>query len=161
MNKIHLAVALGGMALAGIATVQTFPSLIPGLSPPGLPPSDPANRALVAQGRDLYATQCAQCHGARLEGEDPDWKRRKDNGLLYAPPHDVSGHTWHHPDGVLIAIMRDGGQVNAPPGFTSGMPAFGETLGDTKLGAILAFIKSTWPKDARARQAAISQGPGQ
>jgi mono/diheme cytochrome c family protein len=156
MNKTILATALGGLALAGMAT-----ALLTSFSASDLPPSDPTDRTLVAQGRGLYTTNCAQCHGARLEGEDPDWKRRKETGVLYAPPHDVSGHTWHHPDSLLIAIMRDGGQAQAPADFVSGMPAFGETLRDADLGAILAFIKSTWPKEVRARQAAISQGATQ
>ena len=53
--------------------------------------------AQVARGEALYAKHCASCHGANLEGQ-PDWKKRLANGRLPAPPHDMTGHTWHHPD---------------------------------------------------------------
>jgi mono/diheme cytochrome c family protein len=149
------AMALGGLALAvgGVLALSSATSS-------SLPPSDPTDRALVAQGRPLYAAQCAQCHGVDLRGEDPNWRRRKDNGQLYAPPHDVTGHTWHHTDSVLISVIREGGQAGAPPDVVSGMPAFGEILSDTEIGAVLAFIKSSWPAEARSRQAAITQQAG-
>lgn len=35
------------------------------------------------------------------------------------------------------------------------MPAFGETLSHREIYAILAYIKSRWPTEVRARQARI------
>lgn len=61
----------------------------------------PDDSALVADGRKLYDQACASCHGAMLEGQ-PNWRQRKADGRLPAPPHDPSGHTWHHPDAVLL-----------------------------------------------------------
>jgi hypothetical protein len=57
-----------------------------------------------------------------------------------APPHDASGHTWHHPDDVLFEITRKGISAFAPPGYESDMPAFGD-LGDAEIWAVLAFIR--------------------
>jgi mono/diheme cytochrome c family protein len=37
------------------------------------------------------------------------------------------------------------------------MPAFGQTLSDEKIWAVLAFIKSRWPEETRARQAEITR----
>ena len=34
--------------------------------------------------------------------------RRLPSGRVPAPPHDASGHTWHHPDGVLFRIVKEG-----------------------------------------------------
>jgi hypothetical protein len=45
--------------------------------------------------------------GANLEGQ-PNWKERQANGRLPAPPHDASGHTWHHPDAQLFGITKQG-----------------------------------------------------
>ena len=105
-------------------------------------------------GKELYAENCASCHGANLEGQ-PDWKRRLDNGRMPAPPHDASGHTWHHSDQDLLVIVRDGlGAI--VPGYESDMPAFGDTLTDEDIGAILAFIKSTWPEREREFQAQVT-----
>lgn len=118
--------------------------------------ADPNDPVLVAAGQAVYAAQCAACHGAKLEGQ-PNWKTPNADGSLPAPPHDASGHTWHHPDAVLFRIARLGGQAVAPPGFVSGMPAFGDTLNDREIRAVLAFIKSTWPGDIRVRQEAIDR----
>lgn len=113
--------------------------------------ADPDDPALVALGADVYAEHCASCHGAELEGES-DWQRFLPDGGLPAPPHDASGHTWHHPDVLLFGITKFGGQALAPAGFKSNMPAFGERLDDREIWAVLAFIKSRWPAEIRAAQ---------
>ena len=51
-------------------------------------------------GRALYEQHCAACHGANLEGQ-PDWRSPDESGLYPAPPHDETGHTWHHDDAML------------------------------------------------------------
>lgn len=105
----------------------------------------------VAQGRALYAEYCAACHGANLEGQ-PNWKERLPSGRLPAPPHDETGHTWHHSDRQLIAITKHGPGALVP-GYESDMPGFAEVLTDAEIEAVLAFIKSTWPERERAFQA--------
>jgi len=117
----------------------------------GRTPPDPAPVSL-AQGRELYAQHCASCHGANLEGQ-PGWRQRRPDGRLPAPPHDASGHTWHHPDAQLFLLTKRG-PAALVPGYQSDMPAFEGILDDAQIGAVLAFIKSTWPSDIRARQEA-------
>lgn len=108
-----------------------------------------------ALGRTLYAAHCASCHGAKLEGQ-PDWQTPKPDGRLPAPPHDATGHTWHHSDQVLFEITRRGMSAVAP-GHMSDMPAFENILSDDEIHAILAFIKSTWPAKERRYQQLRSQ----
>ncbi len=108
------------------------------------------DHARNAQGRALYAQHCASCHGARLEGQ-PDWRRPKPDGRLPAPPHDASGHTWHHSDAELFRMTKYG-MAAVVPGHESDMPAFGAVLSDAQIVAVLAFIKSTWPAKERAHQ---------
>lgn len=117
--------------------------------------ADPTDAAQVASGKVLYAEQCASCHGTRLEGQT-NWQSRKADGRLPAPPHDATGHTWHHPDEDLFKITRQGIAAFAPPGYSSDMPAFGGKLSDADIWAVLAFIKSSWPEDVRRRHAAMS-----
>ena len=62
---------------------------------------------VLAEGRQIYAGQCASCHGVGLEGQ-PDWRSPLPSGRLPAPPHDANGHTWHHPDDVLFRIVKEG-----------------------------------------------------
>lgn len=111
----------------------------------------------ILKGQKLYMDHCAQCHGANLEGETPDWRKRKADGTLPAPPHDATGHTWHHSDSVLFVITKHGGQAVAPPSFKSAMPGFGDQLSDAEIRSILAYIKSRWPKPEWDRQRMITE----
>jgi mono/diheme cytochrome c family protein len=124
------------------------------------PDADPDNKIQVAIGEGIYADNCARCHGANLEGES-NWMVRKPTGRLPAPPHDASGHTWHHPDEQLFGIVKNGLESYAPPGYVSDMPAFGPTLSDNEIWAVLAFIKSSWPQQIRDRQNAVTKNAGQ
>ena len=102
------------------------------------PPAD------LALGKSIYAQHCAVCHGAKLEGQ-PDWQRKLPNGRFPAPPHDDSGHTWHHPDQVLFDITKHGlVPPYAPKGYESDMPAFAGKLSDEEIRAVLAYIGSHW-----------------
>jgi mono/diheme cytochrome c family protein len=112
--------------------------------------ADPTNAALVAAGRQIYDTRCASCHGAYLEGQ-PGWQQPGPNGVLIATPLDEAGPSPQRTDQWLFAIVKDGGQPVAPPGTTSGMPAFGG-LDDEQIWAVLSYIKSTWPQDIRDAQ---------
>ncbi len=106
--------------------------------------------AQIAMGRGLYLKHCAACHGANLEGQ-PNWQERLANGRMPAPPHDASGHTWHHSDDVVFRITKEG--VSAVvPGYESDMPAFKRILSDEEIRAVLAFIKSRWPERERNYQ---------
>jgi S-disulfanyl-L-cysteine oxidoreductase SoxD len=107
-------------------------------------PAGPGNPAQLALGAKVYAQHCAVCHGAKLQGQ-PNWRARLPNGRLPAPPHDESGHTWHHTDAVLFAITKNGlVPPYAPKGYESDMPAFGGKLSDGEIRAVLAFIESHW-----------------
>lgn len=118
--------------------------------------ADASAPSTIALGSKVYAQQCAVCHGPNLEGQ-PNWRSRLADGRLPAPPHDETGHTWHHPDAVLFDVTKYGGAKNAPPGFVSGMPAFGDKLTDREIRAVLAYIKSRWPEPVRQRQARIDR----
>ena len=110
-----------------------------------------AESAQIAAGRELYSVHCASCHGTDLQGQ-PDWQTRSPRGRLPAPPHDASGHTWHHGDDQLFTIVKKG--VSAiVPNYESDMPAFEGVLSDDEIRAVLDYIKSTWPDRERALQA--------
>jgi mono/diheme cytochrome c family protein len=113
--------------------------------------ANPNNPQAVALGRQVYAAQCANCHGPNLEGQ-PNWRQALPTGGLPAPPHDETGHTWHHNDQSLFTTVKYGGQATAPPGFKSNMPAFAGVLSDEEIYASLAYIKSTWSPDIQAAQ---------
>ncbi len=117
---------------------------------------DPADAAMVAAGKEIYGRTCAVCHGTDLKGQ-PNWRTRGPDGLLPAPPHDETGHTWHHGDGQLFELMREGIAALAPPGYRTSMPPYKGVLSDSDIVAVLAYIKSTWPAHIRAQQADITR----
>ena len=117
---------------------------------------DPGDRQLVQRGAEVYRAQCASCHGAELEGQ-PDWKRRRSNGRLPAPPHDESGHTHHHADELLMRLTKMGPAVVAGDSYQSDMPAYAGILGDADIRAVLSYIKSTWPPEVQRRHDALNE----
>jgi len=127
------------------------------------PRADPRDTSKVSAGAKIYAQHCAACHGAKLEGQ-ANWRARLPNGRLPAPPHDESGHTWHHPDSVLFGITKRGlAPPYAPPDYQSDMPGFGGKLSDDEIWAVLAYIKSHWTSrdvlDARAEMTGNAKRP--
>jgi mono/diheme cytochrome c family protein len=120
------------------------------------PRIDAGDARQVAAGGAIYRTQCASCHGASLEGQ-PNWRSPLPTGRLPAPPHDESGHTWHHPDDVLVRIVKEGPEFYATLGVQTDMPGFQNTLSDQDIAAVISYIKSRWPPAIRARQAQMNR----
>ncbi|WP_299821771.1 cytochrome c [uncultured Jannaschia sp.] len=149
--------AAGG-ALVAVAALAALASLAQDAGPEPAEElaflGEPVTAEQLRLGQDVYAANCAACHGADLEGQ-PDWRRRLEDGRAPAPPHDESGHTWHHSDRNLFTITKLGiGAI--VPGYASDMPAFGDVLSDAEIAAALAYIKSTWPARQRGFQAEVT-----
>jgi mono/diheme cytochrome c family protein len=122
------------------------PRVLEGFAPVDIPPPPDLDPGAVERGEALYGRHCATCHGADLGGE-AGWKEQNEDGTWKPPPHDDSGHTWHHPDSLLIEIVRDGG------GFAgSRMPGFESVLDNDQIDDILAFLKSGWGEEERTFQ---------
>lgn len=116
----------------------------------------PDDSQVLRVGARIYAQQCAACHGAKGEGQ-PHWRDRELDGLLPAPPHDPSGHTWHHPDEQLFAITKQGlAQLINQPDYRTAMPIYGGVLSDDEIVAVLSWIKAQWPPEIRRRHDEIN-----
>ena len=101
------------------------------------------DRAVVDVGKAIYAENCASCHGVVLEGQ-ANWRQRDAEGYLPAPPHDESGHTWHHPDSYLFLMTKYGIEEMIGKSYPNNMPVFEDKLTDDEIIAALSYIKSTW-----------------
>ena len=111
----------------------------------------PDDDSVVSLGVEVYAQNCASCHGANLEGEK-EWQGRDEDGRLRAPPHDATGHTWHHDGELLFRLTKYGpAEVIGDPSYASNMPAYEDILSDAEIIAVLSYFKSTWPPHIRAR----------
>lgn len=148
--------AIGAVALMAAVGVLILTSGRPERPDAGSISLNPSDVVLVADGQRIYAEFCASCHGQALEGQ-PDWQRRNAGGRLPAPPHDPSGHTWHHPDHVLFLLTKYGtAAMMNDPDYQSDMPGFEQVISDRDIVAVLSYIKSTWPAEIRARHDAIN-----
>tara|TARA_R110002110_G_scaffold68953_4_gene186316 strand:+ start:165 stop:629 length:465 start_codon:yes stop_codon:yes gene_type:complete len=151
VNRI-VALGLGAAVLAGAAAL----AFGWGTSAPAqtvLMPSDPD---VVALGQAVYVENCASCHGANLDGQ-PNWRSPGPDGRLPAPPHDETGHTWHHDGDTLFQLTKYGtGALIGDPDYQSNMPIYEGVLTDEEIIAVLSYIKSTWPQDIRDHHDALA-----
>ncbi|GIV76399.1 cytochrome c [Litorilinea aerophila] len=120
----------------------------------GQTPRQASADATAPDGEALYLEYCASCHGERGEGQ-PNWREPNAQGVYPAPPHDSSGHTWHHPDELLLQIIAQGGGMP-----NSAMPAFGDRLSRAEMEAILEHIKGFWGPQERAFQQEVTRQQG-
>lgn len=139
----------GGIAVVGLAGFGGWKAFYDGAGAPA------PSAETIALGESVYRDNCASCHGAERQG-DPNWRARKPDGKLPAPPLDGSGHTWHHPDAQLTAVIAHGVEAMASADYKSDMKGFADRLSDTEIAAVLAYLKSKWPAEYRTRQQEIT-----
>ena len=142
-----------GFLIAGIFGVLHFlqPSATAGVKVV----LQPQNIALVRQGKAVYLTHCASCHGSNLEGQQ-NWRQRLPNGMLPAPPHDATGHTWHHSDSYLFMVTKYGIERLIGQTYANAMPIYEGIISDQEILSVLSYIKSTRPGEIKARQDRIN-----
>ena len=109
---------------------------------------NPDNKETILLGKSVYVQNCASCHGVKLEGQK-DWMSRLPDGLMPAPPHDETGHTWHHSDKYLFMITKYGIENIIGQKYPNNMPAYKNILSDKEIISVLSYIKSTWPNKVK------------
>lgn len=141
-------VAAAALAVSGCAGTAGPVSTAGDLAGTAPPPLDPE---MIRVGESLYLQECAACHGSDLRGA-PNWKTPNEDGSYPPPPHDGSGHTWHHSDATLVDLILNGS------GFEqSRMPQFAGRLSEEQVLAVLEYLKSHWGDQERAFQWQITQ----
>ena len=144
MTAIARAIGIALLVLPGIGA----PLRVGHPAEPTAPAPNDAN--LATRGKVVYDEQCARCHGSKLEGQ-PNWQHPLPNGRMPAPPHDATGHTWHHSDKQLFDLTKLG-PAALVPGYQSDMPGFKDKLSDGDIWSVLSYIESAWPVEIRAKQ---------
>lgn len=138
------------LILLGVYWVSTLAVQSPGASLS----IDRAAPEQLAQGKAIYDQVCAACHGINGEGQ-PNWRQPDAQGVYPAPPHNSEGHTWHHPDDVLLDIIAQGGTMP-----TSAMPGFAGQLTQNEMQLVLDYIKTFWGATEAAFQRDVSRSRG-
>jgi len=119
--------------------------------------ASPVENAKYSRGKLVYNRFCSFCHGRNLQGQ-ANWRTRKPDGKLPAPPHDETGHTWHHADQTLFDITKYGlVPPNAPENYKTDMPGWKDTLKDEDIWSVINYIKSRWPEEVRQQQKEINR----
>lgn len=95
----------------------------------------------VDNGKQLFLTQCANCHGVLAQGT-ADWKKPLADGKYPPPPLDGTAHAWHHPLKGLKLTIQNGGIA-----LGGTMPAFGDKLSEEEQNAVISFFQSKWPTE--------------
>jgi mono/diheme cytochrome c family protein len=117
--------------------------------------ADAENAAAVLEGKRLYASHCAGCHGRKLQGQLL-WQVQDEFAGRRAPAHDQTGHTWQHADEDLFTMTKFGRFATTPTAAKSYMPAYAQNLSDDQILATIAYIKATWPLGLRVSQALLN-----
>ena len=116
----------------------------------------PDDQDLVVLGKLVYENNCASCHGVNLEGQER-WREPDADGYMPAPPHDETGHTWHHPDEYLFLMTKYGLEEIIGQEYPNNMPAYKDILSDEEILASLSFIKSTWSRKIKLQHDKINE----
>ena len=89
----------------------------------------PATAESLARGGDLYATNCARCHGLEFDGGGPD------ADTLPVRPADLVLHFPQHADGQHFAVISNGRPA-------SGMPAWEGILSEDDIWNVINYLRS-------------------
>lgn len=119
--------------------------------------SDPAEQAISANqrwytaaqvtlGADVFAQNCAECHGESAQGLVADWRQTLADGSFPPPPLNGTAHAWHHPRSVLLQVIDNGGSE-----FGGKMPGFATVLDDDEKLAVIAFFQDFWNDEIYAQ----------
>jgi cytochrome c oxidase cbb3-type subunit 3 len=93
-------------------------------------------KADAAQGRDLFATTCARCHGADGSGGLPLF----DGGPAPRNFHDHAFQRERSDEQLKLTIMNGKG---------TGMPSFGTLFDEAQLRSLVAHVRSLDPENAK------------
>lgn len=95
-----------------------------------------ASADALVQGKQIYESNCAGCHGSAGQG----------HGVPNAPPLNNTGDIWTLPPAELHTLVRGGTH--------EGMPAFGQRLNEAEVNSVIDYIQTWWSAEQRAGYAA-------
>ena len=113
------------------------------------------SKLMIERGKIAYEKNCVSCHMINLAGAK-NWKEFDEDGHRKAPPLNGTGHTWHHDDKTLHAIIKYG-LAKLVKNYEGKMIGFEDKLSDKEIDSVLAYLKSYWPIDKYEYQINMSR----
>ncbi len=100
-------------------------------------PSAETVKAMMERGEQLYARDCADCHGDAGEGDDGVAALAGNRAVTMQNPANI------------VRMIRGGGFPASTPGnpYPHGMPPFPE-YGDRDIAAVATYIRQSWGNEA-------------
>ncbi len=105
----------------------------------------------IANGKSLFAANCAICHGP--EGIGPQslaLKKKRADGKYQPSALNGTAHAWHHSPELLRNIIAKGGKSYGK-GYSGWMPEFRKSLTQTQRDDILKYLHNLWPDKVKKR----------
>jgi mono/diheme cytochrome c family protein len=125
------------------------------VDPQNAPTSVFVDNPALKEGEANYNLYCAHCHG--YDGEGQIGNRAEPTlrlGMKVVPPHDSTGHTWQHPDQLLLLSIQDG--IQSPLDHFP-MPAFKDVLTEAQIMGMIEYMRLWWTDEQRAHQAQVTR----
>jgi mono/diheme cytochrome c family protein len=99
----------------------------------------PSNAAALAEGKALFAKNCASCHGALGKGDG------KGGAMLKPLPADLTDAEWKHgsTDGEIFVMVRDGAKGTPMRGFAGRMTS-------KELWTVVTYVRSLGPAKGKS-----------
>lgn len=99
-------------------------------------------QAQLLHGTEVFAENCAVCHGDKAQGLTDNWRQRLPDGSFPPPPLNGTAHAWHHPMVQLTSTIETGGKP-----YGGQMPPFADKLNDDEKLAVIAYFQSFWDEE--------------
>lgn len=122
-----------------LRAIATYLSALPSRAAPSRPSRLSAPKAVLALGEEIYAKQCADCHGKGGEGV----------AGVY-PPLDGNS-TVTEPSGInptRMVLLGGFAPVTADNPRPYSMPPFAQQLSDSEVSAVVSYIRHAWTNHA-------------
>ncbi|MGN6703488.1 MAG: c-type cytochrome [Burkholderiaceae bacterium] len=134
--------SLQHLSNADVEAMAVYLKSMPSTAPAGprkLAEASPQAEAVLEQGRKLYETHCADCHGKNGKGAPP----------AYPPLAGARSLTASSPVNPVRIVLLGG----FPPSTERnpqpyGMPPFAATLNDAEVAAVVSYVRTAWGNQA-------------
>ncbi len=147
--KSMLAILLIATGLAACSKKEDDAPVSPAASTPPAAGKDsvrPFSAESIARGAAVFQQRCAECHGPGGQGH-PDWRPKRDDKLVVAPPLNGSGPAARRKKAELKKIITEGVSLGGIPV----MPKWNGRLNESDIDDVITWFQALWPPEVYER----------
>lgn len=147
--KSMLVILLIATGLAACSKKEDDAPALPAASTPpvaGKVSVRPFSAESIARGAAVFQRRCAECHGPGAQGH-PDWRPKRDDKLVVAPPLNGSGPAARRKKAELKKIITEGISLGGIPV----MPRWNGRLNEGDIDDVITWFQALWPPEVYER----------